>query len=85
MPGLPVRRRLPMCGMCRRLWRGLRRWCCRMRRIMRGLLRIMGPLPLVLGSGAFRMASPQDDISLAGSGKRVRPIALFRAATGSAC
>jgi len=54
MPGLPMWRRLPMC-----------RWCCGMRRIMRGLLRIVGPLPLVLGLGAFRMACPQADISQA--------------------
>jgi hypothetical protein len=33
---------------------------------MRGLLRIVGPLPLVLDLGAFRMARPQADISLAG-------------------
>ncbi|MBP1092804.1 hypothetical protein ABIE85_002025 [Bradyrhizobium diazoefficiens] len=34
-----------------------------MRRIMRGLLRIVGALPLVLGLGAFRNAYPQADIS----------------------
>ena len=56
MPGLPMWRRLPR----------LRCWCGGMRRIMRGLLRIVGPLPLVLGLGAFRMACLQADISLAG-------------------
>lgn len=33
---------------------------------MRGLLRIVGPLPPVLGLGALRMACPQAGTSLAG-------------------
>jgi len=33
---------------------------------MRGLLRIVGPLPLVLGLGAFRMSNSRVDRSLAG-------------------
>jgi hypothetical protein len=37
-----------------------------MRRIMRGLLLIVGPLPLVLGLGAFRMSNSRVDRSLAG-------------------
>ncbi len=61
MPGLPMWRRLPMCWLCR--------WCCGMRRIMRGLLRIVGSLPHLLDLGAFRMACPQADISLAGPEK----------------
>jgi hypothetical protein len=55
---LPMWRRLPMRGLCR--------WCCGMRRIMRGLLLIVGPLPLVLGLGAFRMSNSRVDRSLAG-------------------
>ena len=57
MPGLPMWRRLPR----------LRRWCGGMRRCrMRRLLRIVGPLPLLLDLGALRMACPHADISLAG-------------------
>lgn len=33
---------------------------------MRGLLRIVGPLPLVLGLGALRMSNSRVDRSLAG-------------------
>ena len=60
MPGLPMWRRLPR----------LRRWCGGMRRrIMRRVLRIVGPLPLVLDLGTFRMACAKADISLAGPAK----------------
>ena len=55
---MPMWRRLPMCRLCS--------WCGGMRRIMRGLLRIVGPLPLVLGLGAFRMSNSRVDRSLAG-------------------
>ena len=53
LPWLPMWRRLPMRGLRGGLRSWLRRGCRGMRRIMRGLLRIVGPLPLVLGLGAF--------------------------------
>ena len=61
LPCLSMWRRLPMRGLCSRLWR----WCGGMRRIMRGLLRIVGSLPLVLGLGALRMSNSRVDRSLA--------------------
>ncbi|GLR91357.1 hypothetical protein GCM10007857_80740 [Bradyrhizobium iriomotense] len=61
VPKLSVWRRLPMCRMCRGgMCRG----------IMRRLLRIVGPLPLVLGHGAFRWRVHKPIISLAGREKR---------------
>jgi len=85
LPGLPMWRRLPMCGLRRRLWR----WRGGMRRIMRGLLRIVGPLPLVLGLGALRMSHSRVDRSLAGLTKGSGQLLDFATtgvtATGSAC
>ncbi len=69
MPGLPMWRRLPR----------LRRWCGGMRRRrMRRLLRIVGPLPLVLvprrvPNGVSRIRS-----IIGRPRERVRPIAWFR-------
>jgi len=48
---------------------------------MRGLLRIVGPLPLVLEFGAFRMACLQADISLAGPEKGSGQLLGFRYCT----
>jgi hypothetical protein len=56
---------------------------------MRGLLRIVGPLPLVLGFGALRMSHSRVDRSLAGlkngSGQLLDFATTGVTATGSAC
>jgi len=55
-----------------------------MRRIMRGLLRIVGPLPRVLDPGAFRMSNSRVDRSLAGLKKGSGQLLEFATTLASA-